>query len=130
MEISPNTKTEPQKNSGPTFHYTGWLPSIELTYPTLAKGKSSSKGIFLWDMLVPRMVIGLLIMVYWNHNISGQYNPPQKKALTIRDSCIAQLLFPTFSSNEVLKVCIGSFGGSCGKHIKVLLGGDDYNPEI
>ena len=30
-----------------------WVPSRELTYPTLGKGKSSSKCHFWWDMLVP-----------------------------------------------------------------------------
>ena len=30
-----------------------WIPSRELTYPTLGKGKSSSKVNFWWDMLVP-----------------------------------------------------------------------------
>jgi len=33
------------------------IPSRELTYPTLGKGKSSSKCHFWWDMLVPRRVI-------------------------------------------------------------------------
>ena len=32
------------------------LPSRRLTYPTLGKGKSSSKCHFWWDMLVPRRV--------------------------------------------------------------------------
>jgi len=32
------------------------LPSTELTYPTLGKGKSSSKLTFEGDMLVPRRV--------------------------------------------------------------------------
>jgi len=31
------------------------LPSRKLRYPTLGKGKSSSKG--PWDMLVPRRVL-------------------------------------------------------------------------
>ena len=34
-----------------------WIPSRELTYPTLGKGKSSSKSQFLGDMLIPWRVI-------------------------------------------------------------------------
>ena len=37
-------------------HQQTQIPSRELTYPTLGKGKSSSKCHFWWDMLIPRRV--------------------------------------------------------------------------
>ena len=46
-----------------------WLPSRGLTYPTLGKGKSSSKGPFLGDVLVPWRVIEPDIFQLWEHPI-------------------------------------------------------------
>ena len=44
------------------------IPSRELTYPTLGKGKSSSKYHFLGDMLVPWRVSTVHFLKWWSIN--------------------------------------------------------------
>ena len=46
-----------------------WIPSRELTYPTLGKGTSSSKMPFLGDMLVPRSVLYFYRFFHFRHSI-------------------------------------------------------------
>ena len=53
------------KKSRNTTELKKLLPSRELTYPTLGKGKSSSKCHFLGDMLVPWRVYRVK---YWSPN--------------------------------------------------------------